>query len=91
MAEDVVPEAPRTSAGTVPPAANAEEASIPVDATEGLEPDELSPEPQVELPEGELLKLEEALQRIPESLRREMKDLLKAEFHQVQRWKPGAS
>ncbi|MEX0331154.1 MAG: hypothetical protein AB3N64_06995 [Puniceicoccaceae bacterium] len=67
---------------------------MPADVPESLsKPDVLAEEKPVE--DGppadrstSQLQLQEALQKIPESLQKEMKELLKAEFNQVQRWKP---
>jgi hypothetical protein len=39
-------------------------------------------------PDESLLELEAAVNRVPESLRKEMADLLRAEFRQVIRWRP---
>ena len=38
-----------------------------------------------------MLKLKEAVERIPAALRKEMEDQLRAEFREVKRWKPGRS
>ena len=38
-----------------------------------------------------LLGLDEAVQRVPEELRREMETLLRADFREVQRWTPPAA
>lgn len=65
-----------------------EETDAPADEPELVtEPLNLAPAE----PAAALLTLEEALQRIPESLQGEMKKLLKADFSQVRRWKPSQS
>lgn len=35
-----------------------------------------------------LLSLEDAVERVPESLRKELAEVLRAEFREVRRWKP---
>ena len=71
-----------------------EEVSPVTEAIVEEQPGDEPEEPSQAMPASDgtakdLLSVEEAVQRIPESLRKEMKELLKAEFHQVQRWKPG--
>ena len=39
---------------------------------------------------SELMSLEDALNRIPVTLRKEMEDLLRADFREVRPWKPGS-
>lgn len=40
-------------------------------------------------PSQDGLNLQEAIDRIPAALRKEMEDQLRAEFREVRRWKPG--
>lgn len=61
------------------------------DPLEGLEFTEEAEEPQEPEAAGTeepLMDLNAAVEQIPEALRKEMADLLRAEFREVIRWKP---
>jgi hypothetical protein len=48
-------------------------------------------EPEVDAEENGLLKLDQAVSRIPDDLRKQLEEKLRAEFREVRRWKPGKS
>jgi hypothetical protein len=61
----------------------------PLEGFEFIEPAEVPARSGKPAEETPLMDLNAAVEQIPEVLRKEMADLLRAEFREVIRWKPG--
>jgi hypothetical protein len=58
------------------------------ETTEGPDPEVKLVAPAEDQSASDLLSLNEAIDRVPESLRKAMQDRLRAEFREVRRWEP---